>query len=73
MKDPKDESPYSTTMRQYAQAGAGAGLVLGLVVGGTLWTHTPDTAHLMIALGIILFCLGVGAIIGKVVAGIQGD
>jgi hypothetical protein len=73
MKDPEGESTYSTTTRQYAQAGAGAGLVLGLVVGGTLWTHTPDTAHLMIALGIMLFCLGFGAIIGKLVANINTD
>jgi hypothetical protein len=73
MSGPEDKPSISTTTRQYIQAGASAGLVLGLVVGGTLWTHTPDMAHLMIALGIILFCLGFGAIIGKLVANIKTD
>jgi hypothetical protein len=73
MSNPDDKSTTSATTRQYTQAGAGAGLVLGLVVGGTLWTHTPDIAHLMIALGIILFCIGGGALLGKLVAGINTE
>lgn len=58
---------------QAVRAGIGAGSVLGIVVGGTLWTHTPDIIHLGVALGIILFCAIMGALIGKLVASIQPE
>jgi hypothetical protein len=55
------------------RAGIGAGVVLGIVIGGTIWSHAPDVFHLMVALAVILFCMVVGAGIGRLVANISPE
>lgn len=52
-------------------SGGVAGLVLGLVLGFTYWTHHMSTTHMLIALGVVAFCLVVGAFIGFAVSKIN--
>lgn len=55
------------------RAGIAAGLILGLIIGGTLWTHTPDVTHLGVALAITIFCTIVGGLIGRFVGTIKPE
>jgi hypothetical protein len=47
--------------------------VLGIVIGGTIWSHTPDVSHLLIALAIALFCMALGGGLGRLIAGIEPE
>jgi hypothetical protein len=58
---------------QAMRAGIGAGAVMGVIIGGTFWTHSPDTLHLQIALAVIIFCMVMGGVFGRLVASIKPE
>ncbi len=53
--------------REFIQAGGIVGILLGMVLGFTFWTHTPDVIHFGIAVVIALTCMFAGAVIGRIV------
>lgn len=55
-----------------ARAGIGAGSVLGIVIGITLWAQMPDIIQLPGVLLILFCCVGAGALIGMLVSGVDG-
>ncbi len=57
----------------YMRAGAGAGTFLGLVLGMTYWTHSMDFAHFAIAAIIVVFCLLIGGVMGRIVASLESE
>jgi hypothetical protein len=58
----------SFSIAEGVRAGLGSGAFLGVVLGGTFWTHTPDVIHFAIAVIIVLVCAAVGGLIGWFVA-----
>jgi prolipoprotein diacylglyceryltransferase len=71
----KDDSLTTTLERQmFTRAGLGAGGFLGIVVGGTIWTHDmSDGIHLLAALLVLAFCITVGGVIGKWISGLDTE
>lgn len=71
---PVEETSFADfSPAQAIRAGIGAGAVLGIIVGGTLWTHSPDALHVQIALAVLVFSIVVGGLLGKLVASIKAD
>jgi hypothetical protein len=71
---PAEESVFSDfSPAQAIRAGLGAGTAMGVIIGGTFWTHSPDIIHLEIALLVLIFCMAAGAGIGKLVSSIKSE
>jgi ABC-type polysaccharide/polyol phosphate export permease len=62
----------TSSVAEGARAGVGAGSVLGIVVGITLWAQMPDIIQLPGVLLILFCCVGAGALIGMLVSGVDG-
>jgi hypothetical protein len=69
-----DHQTVELDRSMFARAGVGAGAFLGIVVGGTIWTHDmSDSGHLIAALVVLAFCMLVGGVIGTIVANLETD
>jgi hypothetical protein len=70
----RDRQIVQADRKVFTRSGAGAGAFLGIVVGGTIWTHEmTDMTHLVAAIAILLFCAVFGWVIGLIVASIEPE
>lgn len=67
-KDQVTSLAQTFTPTEGATHGAGAGTVVGILLGVTFWTHAPAIVGLLPVAGIVAFCAAAGSAIGIVVS-----